>query len=49
MTDYANTVIYKIVCKDSDVNHIYVGHTIDFMYRYEQHSNSGHLHLTNQE
>ena len=37
MTDYANTIIYMIACKDSDVNHIYVGHTIEFMHRYEQH------------
>ena len=40
MSEYANTIIYMISCKDSDVNHIYVGHTIDFMYRYEQHKRS---------
>ncbi len=37
MSEYANTVIYKIVCKDPDVNHIYVGHTINFMKRRKQH------------
>ena len=35
--DYSNTIIYKIHCKDSNVNEIYVGHTTNFTKRKNQH------------
>lgn len=31
--DYSNTIIYKIICKDTDITDTYVGHTIDFVQR----------------
>jgi hypothetical protein len=31
--DYANTIIYKIVCNDLNITECYVGHTIDFVRR----------------
>ena len=31
--DYSNTIIYKISCKDASVNHVYVGHTTNFVQR----------------
>lgn len=36
-TDYSNTIIYKIVCKDPSVTDIYVGHTTDFVQRMKSH------------
>jgi hypothetical protein len=38
--DYSNTIIYKITCKDPNVNDKYVGHTIDFAKRKYAHSNN---------
>jgi hypothetical protein len=34
---YSNTVIYKIVCKDSNVGDFYIGHTTDFKKRQYHH------------
>ena len=42
--EYSNTIIYKIFCKDTSVNDIYVGHTTNFTKRKYQHKincNSG--------
>ena len=36
-TDYTNTVIYKISCKDPSVTDLYVGHTTDFTKRLKSH------------
>jgi len=35
--DYSNTIIYKIYCKDSSINDIYVGHTTNFTKRKSLH------------
>ena len=35
--DYSNTIIYKIYCKDSKFNEIYVGHTTNFIKRKYSH------------
>jgi len=35
--DYANTIMYKIVCNDLSVTDIYVGHTTDFTKRKYSH------------
>jgi hypothetical protein len=35
--DYSNTVIYKIICKDLNVNDVYVGHTTNLQKRKYQH------------
>ena len=35
--DYANTIIYKIVCNDLIVTECYVGHTTDFIRRKHEH------------
>ena len=32
-TDYSNTIIYKICCKDTSITNIYVGHTTNFIKR----------------
>jgi len=32
-TDYSNTIIYKIVCKNLEITDCYVGHTTDFRKR----------------
>lgn len=40
ITDYSNTIIYKIICRDSSINEIYVGHTIDFASRKKSHKNN---------
>ena len=42
-SDYSNTIIYKISCKDKTVTDLYVGHTINFVQRkisHEQNSKS---------
>lgn len=36
-TDYSNTIIYKIACKDAAINDLYVGHTINFVQRKLSH------------
>jgi hypothetical protein len=35
--DYANTIIYKIVCNDLSIKECYVGHTTDFVRRKWSH------------
>ena len=35
--DYSNTIIYKIICRDSDIKHVYVGHTTNFVQRKHAH------------
>jgi hypothetical protein len=35
--DYANSIIYKIVCKDVNIKYIYVGHTTSFSHRKREH------------
>ena len=37
MPNYANTVIYKICCKNTDITDIYVGHTTDLIKRRYSH------------
>jgi hypothetical protein len=37
--DYANTIIYKIVCNDLSITECYVGHTTDFVRRKQSHKN----------
>ncbi len=39
-TDYSNTIIYKLCCKDSSILDIYVGHTTNFTNRKNQHKTS---------
>ena len=39
-TDYSNTIIYKITCKDKAVTDLYVGHTINFVERKTAHRRS---------
>lgn len=36
-TNYANTIIYKIVCKDLYITDTYVGHTTSFKDRKREH------------
>ena len=36
-TDYSNTIIYKITCKDDSINGVYVGHTTNFVQRQHCH------------
>jgi hypothetical protein len=38
--DYANTIIYKITCKDPNIKDIYVGHTVNFVQRKHAHKQS---------
>ena len=38
--DYSNTIIYKITCKDTTINDVYVGHTTNFVQRKHTHKNS---------
>jgi len=38
--DYANTIIYKITCKDESINDAYVGHTTNFVQRKHAHKQS---------
>ena len=35
--DYSNTIIYKITCIDTSINHVYVGHTTNFVQRKHAH------------
>ena len=39
-TDYSNTIIYKLCCKDTSILDIYVGHTTNFTKRKNQHKTS---------
>jgi predicted GIY-YIG superfamily endonuclease len=38
--DYANTIIYKIVCNDLDLKFYYVGYTTDFVRRKQLHKSN---------
>ena len=38
--DYSNTIIYKIMCKDTSVQELYVGHTTNFVQRKHAHKQS---------
>ena len=38
--DYSNTVIYKIFCKNENVNDLYIGHTTNFSQRKSCHKNA---------
>ena len=38
--DYSNTIIYKIICKDTTVTDVYVGHTTNFVQRKHGHKQS---------
>ena len=35
--DYSNTVFYKIYCKDTNIDDVYIGHTINFVQRKQAH------------
>lgn len=37
VSDYSNTVIYKITCKDPNIQDVYVGHTVNFIQRKQSH------------
>jgi hypothetical protein len=39
-TDYSKTIIYKIVCKDLNINDCYVGHTTNFIKRKADHKSN---------
>jgi hypothetical protein len=39
-TDYSNTIIYKIVCRDPNIKDLYVGHTTNFVNRKLSHKNN---------
>ena len=36
-TDYSNTIIYKLCCKDPNITDIYIGHTTNFIQRKKHH------------
>jgi hypothetical protein len=36
-SDYSNTIFYKIVCKDTTITDLYVGHTTNFVQRKKSH------------
>jgi len=36
-SDYSNTIIYKLCCKDPSIKDIYIGHTINFTQRKNSH------------
>jgi hypothetical protein len=38
--DYSNTVIYRIVCKDTTITDCYIGHTTSFIKRKNQHKSA---------
>jgi hypothetical protein len=38
--NYSNTIMYKIVCTDLNINDCYVGHTTNFTTRKSAHKNS---------
>ncbi len=37
MPNYSKTILYKIVCKDTNINDIYIGHTTNFNSRKNDH------------
>ena len=40
--DYSNTIIYKIICKNSNIKDIYVGHTTNFVQRKYAHKQNSY-------
>ncbi len=38
--DYSKTIIYRIVCKDTNITECYVGQTTNFIHRKRQHKSS---------
>ncbi len=40
MPEYANTIIYKIVCNDLNITDCYIGHTTNFTKRKQNHKHS---------
>lgn len=38
--DYSNTIFYKIYCKDTSINDLYIGHTTNFVQRKHCHKQS---------
>jgi hypothetical protein len=40
--DYSKTIIYKIVCKDTEIKDVYVGSTTQFTKRKASHKNACH-------
>ena len=40
ITDYSNTIIYTITCKDQTITDVYVGHTVNFVQRKHAHKQS---------
>jgi predicted GIY-YIG superfamily endonuclease len=40
--DFSKTIIYKLVCKDNNVNDVYVGYTTNFTKRKYQHKSTIH-------
>lgn len=40
MSDYSNTVFYKIYCKDTNIDDGYIGHTVNFVNRKYSHKNA---------
>jgi len=48
ISDYSQTIIYKICCKDPSINEIYIGHTTNFTNRKHNHkSNCRNSNLNN--
>ena len=43
MPEYANTIIYKIVCNDLNITDCYVGHTTNFTKRKQQHKENCYM------
>ena len=46
-TDYSNTIIYKIVCKDTCITDLYIGHTTDFVQRKKSHKYNSNCNYDN--
>ena len=40
LANYSKTVIYKVICIDDNIKDVYVGHTINFTRRRNEHKNS---------
>jgi hypothetical protein len=38
--DYSKTVLYKIVCKDTNINDLYIGHTTNIIQRRYEHKST---------
>jgi hypothetical protein len=40
MADYSNSMVYKLYCKDVNINEFYIGSTKNFIHRKRNHKNS---------